>query len=486
MGGCAVGYQERQQNRVEFFVAFLNPCHNSTNGGGTLTTRVILVRHGESSFNVERRVQGYSDVSTLTTAGQDMAHQVGEALSELVFDSVYSSPLQRAKDTADIILSHLNHPLPNPFRTLDGLKEINMVLWEQLLFSEVAEKYPDEYANWQFAPHKLKMAIPMEKGDTQDYFPVLQLFQRAKQFWQEFLPQHENQTVLLVAHSGINRALISTAIGLGADRYQSVHQSNCGVSVLNFKGGWGQPVQMESLNQTSHLGEILPPPKKGTQGPRILLVRHGETDWNREKRFQGQIDIPLNPMGQMQAQQAANFLQVVSIQHAVTSPMMRPKETAEIILQYHPDVTLELHDDLQEISHGLWEGKLESEIEAEFPGELERWQSAPETVQMPEGENLQQVWDRAIVAWQQIVQDAAQRPKPGTTMVVAHDAINKAILCHVLGFGPENFWNFRQGNGAVSVIDYPQGPDSQPVMMAMNITSHLAGGVLDKTAAGAL
>jgi probable phosphoglycerate mutase len=128
---------------------------------------------------------------------------------------------------------------------------------------------------------------------------------------------------------------------------------------------------------------------------------------------------------------------------------------------------------------------LEAEIEQEFPGELERWQQSPETVQMPEGENLQQVWERAIAAWNSIVQTATNRPEPGITMVVAHDAINKAILCYVLGLGPESFWNFKQGNGAVSVIDY-NGPNSQPVMTAMNITAHLSGGILDKTAAGAL
>jgi broad specificity phosphatase PhoE len=134
----------------------------------------------------------------------------------------------------------------------------------------------------------------------------------------------------------------------------------------------------------------------------------------------------------------------------------------------------------------LWEGKLESEIEAEFPGELQRWQATPEAVQMPEGENLQQVWDRAIAAWHAIVETAAASDSPQTVMVVAHDAINKAILCHVVGLGPENFWNFKQGNGAVSVIDYPKGPAGQPVLQAMNITTHLAGGVLDQTAAGAL
>jgi phosphoserine phosphatase len=144
-----------------------------------------------------------------------------------------------------------------------------------------------------------------------------------------------------------------------------------------------------------------------------------------------------------------------------------------------------LQDGLREISHGLWEGKLETEIEQEFPGELQRWRLVPAEVQMPEGENLQEVWERSVAAWQSIV-EAALTNQFKTVLVVAHDATNKTLLCHILGLSLENFWNFRQGNGAVSVIDYPSGIDSLPVLQAMNITTHFGGGVLDKTAAGAL
>jgi phosphoserine phosphatase len=449
-----------------------------------MVTRVILVRHGESSFNVERRVQGYSDKSTLTEAGQADAHKAGTALSEIALDAVYCSPLRRARDTAEIILSHLKQPPGAPLQTRDDLKEINLELWEGVLFKDIEQKYPEQYEQWKNAPHELKMTISTGDGGTRDYFPVLELYDRARRFWDNFLAQHSGKTVLLVAHSGINRALISTAIGLEATAYQAVHQTNCGISVLNFAGSLTDLVQAESLNQTAHLGAPLPPLKKG-YSTRLLLVRHGETEWNRQKRFQGQIDVPLNDNGKAQGQQAAEFLKAIPLHRAVSSPLLRPKETAEIILQYHPDISLQFENNLQEISHGLWEGKFEAEIEAEFPGELERWQATPEAVQMPGGENLDQVWERAIAAWDGIVQTAAQLPQPSTTLVVAHDAVNKAILCYVLGLSPKNFWSFKQGNGAVSVIDYA-GPDSPPVLTVMNSTAHLAGGVLDKTAAGAL
>jgi broad specificity phosphatase PhoE len=145
-----------------------------------------------------------------------------------------------------------------------------------------------------------------------------------------------------------------------------------------------------------------------------------------------------------------------------------------------------LQPQLQEICHGLWEGKLEREIESDFPGLLQQWKDSPETVQMPEGENLQQVWDRAIACWQEIVNFYSNSTESRIGIVVAHDAINKVILCCLLGLEPANFWNIKQGNGGVSVIDYANGSDSSPVLQAINLTTHLGSGVLDKTAAGAL
>jgi phosphoserine phosphatase len=447
-------------------------------------TRVIIVRHGQSSYNAERRIQGRTDASKLTEKGRNDASKVGKALSNISFQAIYSSPLQRAKLTAEIIHSELANAQASAVQTSDKLLEIDLPAWEAMLTADVEQKFTEDYKVWHEYPHELAMLVKDGEG-TREHFPVLALYEQAQQFWQETLPQHQAETILIVGHNGINRALISTALGIPPSRYHSIQQSNCGVTVLNFAGGLGEPVQLESMNQTQHMGENLPSLRPSHQGVRLLLVRHGETEWNRQTRFQGQIDVPLNDNGRNQAQKAGDFLKDVAIDFAVSSSMQRPKETAEIILRQHPNMKLDLQDGLREISHGLWEGKLESEIEQEFPGELHRWRTTPAEVQMPEGENLQQVWDRSVVAWQSIVQTALDNHLK-TGLVVAHDATNKTLLCHILGLPADNFWNFRQGNGAVSVIDYPNGLDGFPVLQAMNITAHLGGGVLDKTAAGAL
>ncbi len=448
---------------------------------------MILVRHGQSSYNAQGRIQGRCNDSVVTEVGRATAQQVSAALGDLAIAHVYSSPLQRAYATAEVIVSGLPAPQP-PITAAAGLLEIDLPAWEGSLRQEVQAQFRDAYHTWKHTPHEFQM----QRKDGQTFFPVLSLYEQATQFWQEILPKHEGETILIVAHNGINRALISTALGFSPRYYHAVQQSNCCVNVLNFAGGWGERVQLESMNLLAHLGTSLPKPRPEGHGPRLLLVRHGETEWNRQKRFQGQIDVELNATGLQQAQQVAEFLKSTPIDQIITSPLLRPKQTAAAIHQYHADVPFLLEDGLLEISHGLWEGKLETEISESYGELLRQWQTTPETVQMPEGENLQQVWERSAATWDQIVAQAAALnqekagPTPWTTVVVAHDAVNKAILCHLFGLGPEAFWTFKQGNGCVSVIDYPHGAGEMPVLQAMNITSHLGGGVLDRTAAGAL
>lgn len=447
----------------------------------TLSTQVIILRHGQSSYNSQGRIQGRSDLSVLTDRGIADAKATGMALQGLNIDKVYCSPLQRAQQTASTVLSCLDR---YNLQTDHRLLEIDLPLWETLFNQEVREKYAAQYRVWKERPHELTMVQSQADGTQQEFFPVLALYSQAIAFWRDVLPQHQGKTILIVAHNGINRALISTALGIKPQMYHSIQQSNCGLTILNFSGGWGDRVQLESLNQTSHLGQKLPTRRPPDLGPRLLLVRHGETDWNRAGKFQGQIDVPLNETGRQQASLAAEFLKTVHIDFGFTSPMLRPKETAEIILTAHPDLTLQEDADLREIGHGLWEGKFEAEIEAEYPGELAQWHTHPESVQMPEGENLQDVWTRATAAWQRILLQAGDRSHTG--IVVAHDATNKVLLCSLLGLGLADIWKIKQGNGAVTVIDYPDGIEGQPVIQALNITSHLSGGILDRTAAGAL
>jgi broad specificity phosphatase PhoE len=436
-----------------------------------VTLRLVLVRHGLSSFNVEHRIQGRDDLSSLTETGFEQARATGEALRDVPFDAVISSPLRRARDTAAALLEAQG--LGSSASFSDLLLEIDLAPWSGLLREELKEHYPAEERTWRTAPQELELS----RADGQAYRPLQELMAQAAQLKQELLARQGSQTVLLVGHNAILRALILQLLNLPASQFRRLRLDNTSISVLNINPGGD--VQVESLNGTAHLGVDLP--AKGN-GARLLLVRHGETDWNRQGRFQGQIDIPLNSNGRAQADAASQALAKVHLDRAYTSAMARPRQTAEAILKAHPGVPLTSTRGLVEIGHGLWEGRLEAEIAEGWPQLLDDWKQAPQTVQMPEGETIQDVWERSLACWQTI---AASLASTETALVVAHDAVNKTILCALLGLTPADIWAIKQGNGGITVIDYPHGATEPPVVAAMNLTHHL-GGVLDRTAAGAL
>ncbi|HSM12371.1 MAG TPA: histidine phosphatase family protein [Lysobacter sp.] len=182
---------------------------------------------------------------------------------------------------------------------------------------------------------------------------------------------------------------------------------------------------------------------------RILLARHGETPWNAEGRYQGQEDIPLSPVGLAQAQALGERLRDVPITRAVASPLQRARHTAELALGQR-DLPLTLDPGLMEIAHGTWEGLLASEI-GERDGELLRaWRDSPHEVLMPEGESLQHVFDRA---WPALARAAAGLGANDTLLVVAHDAVNRVLLCRILGIPLARLWGFRQAPTTLNLLE---------------------------------
>lgn len=186
---------------------------------------------------------------------------------------------------------------------------------------------------------------------------------------------------------------------------------------------------------------------------RILLARHGETPWNAEGRYQGQEDIALSPVGEAQARALGERLRDVHIDCAVSSPLSRSFRTAQYALGTERAAMLTTDDGLKEIAHGTWEGLLSSEIHDRDPDLLRAWRETPHEVLMPEGESLQHVFDRA---WPALARAMAQTPADGTLLVVAHDAVNRVLLCHVLGIPLSRVWSFRQ---APTTLNLLEGPD---------------------------
>ena len=185
---------------------------------------------------------------------------------------------------------------------------------------------------------------------------------------------------------------------------------------------------------------------------RILLARHGETPWNAEGRYQGQIDIPLSPVGEGQATALGQRLKDVRIDRAVASPLSRAQLTAQLALGEARADLLQTDADLQEIAHGEWEGLLASEIQEKDPARLLAWREEPDTVLMPGGESLRQVLDRS---WRGLARAAEGLGDDDTLLIVAHDAVNRVLLCRILGLPIAKLWTFRQAPTTLNLLEGP-------------------------------
>lgn len=185
---------------------------------------------------------------------------------------------------------------------------------------------------------------------------------------------------------------------------------------------------------------------------KILLARHGETPWNAEGRYQGQRDIALSETGERQARLLGARLAKVAITRAVASPLGRARRTAELALGEERASLLRLDDGLKEIAHGDWEGLLAAEIHGRDPARLRAWRESPETVQMPGagGESIVEVLDRA---WPAFARACNGLGDDDTLLLVAHDAVNRVILCRILGLPLPRLWAFRQAPTTINLLE---------------------------------
>jgi broad specificity phosphatase PhoE len=142
--------------------------------------------------------------------------------------------------------------------------------------------------------------------------------------------------------------------------------------------------------------------------PTIILIRHGETDWNIEGRYQGQADPPLNSSGMHQAQVLVTMLQDINLELLFSSPLRRAKQTAKLISE---QLAIPLLEDsrLMEIHQGDWQARLRADIQALYPDLFLAWETNPWGVNPPGGENLSSVQSRVYAAVDDIIDTNPQK-----------------------------------------------------------------------------
>jgi len=196
----------------------------------------------------------------------------------------------------------------------------------------------------------------------------------------------------------------------------------------------------------------------------IILVRHGETEWNVEEVFRGRIDIGLNETGVRQAELLAQYLSRLNIDAVYSSPLRRALNTAEVIARYHK-LKVEIAPGLIDFDFGKWQGLSLQEVKDRYKELYAEWVGTPHLVKIPDGESLDEVRERALA----MVDEVVAKHK-GTVVLVSHRVVNKVLICALLGLDNSHFWNIKQDTCGTTVFAYENG---RFILTKHNDTSYL-------------
>lgn len=198
---------------------------------------------------------------------------------------------------------------------------------------------------------------------------------------------------------------------------------------------------------------------------RLILVRHGQTEWNAGGRYQGQSNVALSDTGRKQARFLAERFPVRQLDAIYTSDLDRAKETAECVGK-RLGLTVYQEKAFRELSFGDWEGLTYQEISSRWPEEAEKLFTAPDELVIPHGETFRDLQKRALDKIYSLYEQHIDQ----TVAVFAHGAINKTILAGLMHIPLHYLWSLRQDNTAVNILRLDDG---YVMVELINSTSHL-------------
>lgn len=182
----------------------------------------------------------------------------------------------------------------------------------------------------------------------------------------------------------------------------------------------------------------------------LYLVRHGQTDLNRDKRFRGRADVPLNEDGKLEAAGAARLLAAAGISRIYTSPIRRSVETATAIA-VRTGARMETHESFTDIDYGEWQGLTVEEVRERFGDAcVEAWRTDPGAFSFPGGEGIRAVRERLEPALAGLAQEAGE----GGIAVVTHLAVLKLCFVVLLDLDDAWFWRVGLDNGSVGAFSH--------------------------------
>ena len=208
---------------------------------------------------------------------------------------------------------------------------------------------------------------------------------------------------------------------------------------------------------------------------KVILVRHGETDWNKQRRIQGRTDVELNETGRKQGEALARALQLESVDAIYTSPLKRARETANLIARFHKAEVVAL-DGLREIDAGKIDGLTYEEIKSQYGDFLNKWLKDCTAVGPPGGSTLRELQDQVWSTFQEIMERRRQskedhhQQQEGVVVVVAHSFPIRLIICKALELELSKFWRLGLDLASICTLDFNP---SNVVLLKLNDTCHL-------------
>jgi probable phosphoglycerate mutase len=203
---------------------------------------------------------------------------------------------------------------------------------------------------------------------------------------------------------------------------------------------------------------------------RLYLVRHGETDWNKQGIFRGLSDVPLNAVGKTQAQALGRWFSGIPIRAIHASRLARALETAKAIAKgQESEKIIYAEDGLIDINRGEWAGLTHPQAKKKFPDLYEKWFSAPQEVRFPGGGCLQEILRQARGTVDRLVKGTSG----SSFVVVTHHVVIRALLCSLLDLDLSNFRRFEAFPASVSELRFEYG---RWVLYRLNDTCHLGEG----------
>ena len=201
---------------------------------------------------------------------------------------------------------------------------------------------------------------------------------------------------------------------------------------------------------------------------KIMLVRHGQTDWNVIGKMQGSSDVHLSPDGLHQARLLAAHCPFFTADAIYSSPLARAETTA-LILANRFNLQVQVVSEFRETNFGDWEGQILRDIAKVDPINFEKFFMQPDELKIPNAETFLQTQERAMSALKKIL-SAHQSEKDSQIIIVAHGAINRVILAAILEMPLKKMWTLSQFNTAINIF---REDDGHFTVDLINGTTHL-------------